>query len=118
MCLPSPGKFILLLAKLHAETQVAAKIPNGEEKPQCQFVYLLQTSVCAVTSDALLLGTFPCCMPPSCPQSPTKPRGKVVPAELVPSAHGQCQQPDVACLQLGRLPRGTGTAPPWWHRQG
>lgn len=45
MYLPSPRKFILLLAKLHAETQVAAKIPNGKEKPQCRFVYLF-TNIC------------------------------------------------------------------------
>lgn len=74
MYLPSPGKFILLLAELHAETQVAAKIPNGKEKPQCRFAYLSQTSAHELTCNALLLGNFPCRTYPSCSQLPSEPR--------------------------------------------
>lgn len=76
MYVPSPGKFILLLAEPHAETQVATKIPNGKEKPQYQFVYLSQTSAHKLTSDTVLLGNFPRCTHASCPQPPPEAQGK------------------------------------------
>lgn len=57
LLLPSPRKVMVLLVELHAEPRT----PDGEEKPQCWFVYLAHTS-------ALPLSTFP-----SCPQPPPAP---------------------------------------------
>lgn len=78
---------MLLLAQHHAGTQVAAKIPDGKEKPQYQFVYFF-TGIC-------VCGDKRCPPPWHIPlfQSPSQP-GDGGPVEA--GGAGQCWQPDTA----------------------
>jgi len=49
---PAPGEVIVRLAKLHAETQAAAKVPNGEARPERQLLWERNTTASAASFTA------------------------------------------------------------------